>query len=547
MFSLILTVLFLGLAAVVPFLVPNRFAKVGAAVGFVLMAFVTMAMTSVISIQKDHIGLKYRSIMATNLPAGRIMMPQDGEGTIYKGPQPDWFTEGTYFIPFVNVFFDIKEVQKIEVPPNRYLKLVARDGKDLPKGETMAPEWQGTFEDMLNPTTFLNGGGYKGSQLTVLPPGKYAINTDFWGYSLGEATEIETGQVGVVRSNVANGRVECPKVTQAGSAQIQATLVPRGCRGVWAESLEPNKYYLHDDAYKVTIMSTRATSWVYAGGYKRRTIALTVGDDGSIKQQPDTVPVGYEPSKHAGQAIIAKTVDGQEVPIEVRLQAQVQANSASRVVAGVGDLTAVEDRVVAPIVNDIVRQIAATEKALDLMTKRQAIIEALEKAVIPEAAKAGVTVTEVRIDDMVIPPEVTLPQRRTTLAASLATTYAEEKKAAEARKDSENAIAVANQQGVIVAAQMKRDADKMYGEGERDRLTAVAEGQKAQLNVIGRDKTVELQMFERLMQAVEKNPDIIKVPVVNVQTGNGGSLEGAAAVLGASSNISQFIGSTTSK
>lgn len=181
MFSLILTVLFLGLAAVVPFLVPNRFAKVGAAVGFVLMAFVTMAMTSVISIQKDHIGLKYRSIMATNLPAGRIMMPQDGEGTIYKGPQPDWFTEGTYFIPFVNVFFDIKEVQKIEVPPNRYLKLVARDGKDLPKGETMAPEWQGTFEDMLNPTTFLNGGGYKGSQLTVLPPGKYAINTDFLG------------------------------------------------------------------------------------------------------------------------------------------------------------------------------------------------------------------------------------------------------------------------------------------------------------------------------------------------------------------------------
>lgn len=391
------------------------------------------------------------------------------------------------------------------------------------------------------------GGGYKGSQLTVLPPGKYAINTDFWVVSLGKATEIETGQVGVVRSNVASGCVECPKVAQTGSAQIQATLVPRGCRGVWAESLEPNKYYLHDDAYKVTIMSTRATSWVYAGGYKRRTISLTVGNDGSIIQEPDTTVVGYEPSKHAGQAVIAKTNDGQEVPIEIRLQAQVQANSASRVVAGVGDLAAVEDRVVAPIVNDIVRQIAATETALNLMSTRQTIIEALEKAVIPEAAKAGVTVTEVRIDDIVIPPEVTLSQRRTTLATSLAATYTQEKAAAEARKDSENAIAVANQQGTIVAAQMARDAAKMYGEGERDRLIEVAKGQKVQMEVIGREKTVELQMFDRLMQAVEKNPNIIKVPVISVQGGNGGSLEGAAAVLGASSNIGQFIGNTSSK
>lgn len=539
MFLLIMTFIFLLAACVAPFFIPNKFGKIGAAIGFAALSLCTLTLTSVVDIDKNKIGLLYRSYFAESLPAGRIMMV-DEKGTTYKGPQPNYLTEGTYFIPFVKVLFDIKETDIIEVPVGKYMKLVARDGRDLPSGEFMAPEWVGSKEDFLDPKSFLLNGGFKGPQLTVLPPGKYAVNTYFWNVSFGNITEIQTGEVGVVRSNVSTGGVDCPVVKQEGTASIQATLVPRGCKGIWSESIEAGKYYLHEDAYRVTIQSTRAASWVYAGGYTRRSINLTVSENGSIDQEPSSTKVPYDSAKHAGQAVLTRTLDGQEVPVEVRLQAQVQAANASRVVAGVGEMSAVEDRVVAPIVNDIVRQIASNNKAIDLASKRNELVESIEKAVVPEAAKAGVTITEVRIDDIVLPPEVTLPSRRSELAMSLKATYEQEKLAAAERALAENAIAVANQQSTIVAAQMKKEADKLYGEGERDRLIEIAKGQKAQMEVIGKEKTVELQMFERLMQVAEKNPAVIKVPVIQV-SGNGSTLEGAAAILGGSSNLSQFL------
>lgn len=194
---------------------------------------------------------------------------------------------------------------------------------------------------------------------------------------------------------------------------------------------------------------------------------------------------------------------------------------------------------ITPIVYDITRQIAGGTNAKDLVSKRADIVDAIEKVVVLEAAKSGVTVQEVRLDEIVLPAELLLPQRRQQLATSLSSTYNEERMAADARAASEKAKAIANNQHVLVTADMQAKAAEKRGEGQRAEMVAVATGQKAQRDVIGAENAVMIQMFKDFLAAAEKNPDIIKVPAIHVE--GGGSPEGMAAVLGGSSNMATFL------
>jgi hypothetical protein len=116
----------------------------------------------------------------------------------------------------------------------------------------------------------------------------------------------------------------------------------------------------------------------------------------------------------------------------------------------------------------------------------------VERAIVPEGLKAGVTIKEVRFADPVIPPELLLARQHTQLAEQLRNTYAEEKRAQDERIKTEKARATADQQddlvraeiAVQVAEQTKLKLQK-EGEGEKLRLTEIAAGQQAQTDVLG--------------------------------------------------------------
>ena len=57
--------------------------------------------------------------------------------------------------------------------------------------------------------------------------------------------------------------------------------------------------------------------------------------------------------------------------------------------------------------------------------------------------------------------------------------------------------------------------------------------------MLGKDHAMQLQALEKSLDAARANPDMVKVPVVQVN-GTGSGYEGAAAVLGAS-NIVQMM------
>jgi regulator of protease activity HflC (stomatin/prohibitin superfamily) len=212
----------------------------------------------------------------------------------------------------------------------------------------------------------------------------------------------------------------------------------------------------------------------------------------------------------------------------------------------------VENRIVTPAIRDILRTIggAAERRVLDFVEKRDDLAKLLEEVIVIEAQKAGVTIQEVRLGEPAIPPELLVATLREQLADQLKQTYQKEQAAQAERIKVERDRATADQQKVLVkaeiekqAAQHKKTRLQLEGEGEKLKLIEIARGQEAQVNVLGKDRTLQLQMLKDVLAVAKDNPDIIKIPTVQVN-GTTAGFEGAAAILGAS-NLVQMLGKST--
>ena len=95
-------------------------------------------------------------------------------------------------------------------------------------------------------------------------------------------------------------------------------------------------------------------------------------------------------------------------------------------------------------------------------------------------------------------------------------------------KVNEKAKATAEQQGELVKAEIAvqrsvqlASAARNEGQGERDKLKAIAEGQKVQMDVLGVDSTVRLRQFELTLDTIAKfanaHPEVLTAALTNAQ------------------------------
>lgn len=590
MFSLIFwLVLGVLLLTAVPFVIKKTlgdnpiFPIASRALGLILIVW-AVASTSYVHIPDGHIGQVFKVYSGGSLPPGRIVATE-GE----NGPQARIIPPGFHPELLINVFNDVTtDLPEVRIPAGKVGVLTAVDGDALRPGQAFAdpfPEKLGY--KMLDAETFLKNGGQRGPQLTVLTPGTYRLNGYLWRLTQYDAMEIPVGMVGVVKSNIHApvdfGTLKAPKPdncevikTVDDSVQrLAAPIVPVGCIGVWDKSLQPGKYYFNPEAFAITDVDTRAQVWTYAGGYTRSTIDLTVNAKGDIEQKRKEQPIAFDPELNADQAVFVK-MEGWDVPLELRVVAQVSPDQASCVVASVGGLKQIEDRVLTPSIRAITRDVAGGSyeleeakldetgkpilddegkpifvqvnrptKVLDLINQRPLIEGEIEHRIRPEAEKACVIIREVRLGEPAIPPELLVAVRREQLATQLAKAFIQEKGAQDQRVASEKAKATADQQGGLVAAEIKVKtseqeavAAKNVGQGERDKLALIAEGQKSQTEVLGTQATVDLRKYELALQTLigffNEHPDVLTValtnaqkfvPQVNVGSGGGGMLD----------------------
>ena len=522
-----------------------------------------LASTSFVLIAADKVGHLKRVYLAGDLPPGRIIA-LSGQ----KGPQAEVLGPGFHFRPLLNVLYQVEEFDVLQVPEGFYGQITTLDGQPMPEGMFIAPVMaDDKVAEMLNAQAFLEGGGYRGPQETVLKPGAYRLNRYLFDIRIDQetsATVIPTGQVGVVKSNVQQPGLNCKEeMVRVSEAQhdadaLSVPLVPRGCIGLWKEPLLPGAYYLNRHAYDVTLIDSRVQTWEYKGGFKRRIIDLSIDQQGNLKQSERTEEERV-PSTAVDRAVFVK-VEGWDIPQELRVVAQVSPENAPIVAGSVGGLQDIEHRILTPLIRSIVRNVAGSTinvpkkegdkvigyetrptKVLDLIENREAIEDTIEGLIKIEARKAGVEIKEIRLGEPAIPPEVLIARLRQQLADQLAQAYKRETEAQKQRIETEQARATANEQPRLVEAQIavqvavQKEAERAaLGRAERQYLEEIARGQRAQADVLGQERVALLQALEKLLGSLERSPTLVTLvgKLVPNTVVNGTGLEGAAAILG---------------
>ena len=537
----------------------------GTVMGIVLLlaGLAFLASTSFVQISSDQVGHLKRIYLADDLPPGRIIaLPGQ------KGPQAEILGPGFHFRPLLNVLYEVEQFDVVQVKEGFYGQVTTLDGASMPEGMFIAPVIpDDKLNTMFDAQTFLEQGGIRGPQETVLKPGSYRLNRYLFDVRSDDetsATIIPTGQVGVVKSNVQQPGLNCKEeMVRVSEAQhdadaLSVPLVPKGCIGLWKDPLLPGAFYLNKHAYDVTLVDTRVQTWEYKGGYRRRIIDLSIDQQGNLQQTERTVEVPV-PQLAVDSAVFVK-VEGWDIPQELRVVAQVQPENAPIVAGSVGGISEIEHRILTPLIRSIVRNVAGSTiriprkdgdkitgydyrptKVLDLIENREAIEDTIEDQIKQEARKAGVEIKEIRLGEPAIPPEILIARLRQQLADQLAEAYKRETEAQKTRIETEQARATANEQPRLVEAQIavqvanQREAERAaLGRAERQFLEEIAKGQLAQANVLGQDRVAMLQALEKVLASLERQPSLVelmgKLVPNTIVTGSG--LEGAAAILG---------------
>ncbi len=526
-----------------------------------------LASTSFVLVPADKVGQLKRVYLASDLPPGRIIaLPGQ------KGPQAEILGPGFHFRPLLNVLYDVEDRSVVQVPEGYYGQITTLDGAPMPEGMFIAPVIaDDKLATMLEAQAFIEQGGFRGPQETVLKPGSYRMNQYLFDIRVDQetsATIIPTGQVGVVKSNVQQPGLNCKEeMVRVSEAQhdadaLSVPLVPRGCIGLWKDPLLPGAYYLNKHAYDVTLVDTRVQTWEYKGGYRRRIIDLSIDQQGNLQQSERTVEVAV-PAAAVDSAVFVK-VEGWDIPQELRVVAQVAPENAPIVAGSVGGIQEIEHRILTPLIRSIVRNVAGSSiripkkqdgkivgydyrptTVLDLIENREAIEDTIEDQIKQEARKAGVEIKEIRLGEPAIPPEILIARLRQQLADQLGEAYKRETEAQKVRIETEQARATANEQPRLVAAQIavqvanqREDERAALGRAERQYLEEIAKGQSAQANVLGQDRVAMLQALEKVLSSLEREPSLVALmgKLVPNTVVTGGGLEGAAAILGDAMN-----------
>jgi len=529
----------------------------------VVIAFLVFVSTSIYWVGANQVAQFERIYWGEQLPTDRILaMPWQ------KGPQARIAGPGFHFESFIKVTHDIEMTEIIEVPEGSYGFVTTKDGKPFSRpSQYMANAWDDDKVDlMMNAMHFMGADeekdnykgprGEMGPQLTVLRPGKYRINKYLYEVKLGEATDIPVGFVGVIKSNVGTIYEGAPILPYGVDASnLSIPIVPKNHRGVWADTLKPGRYYLNQIAYVVTQIDTRVQTWTYLGGYTRRWIDIALSDDGKIVQTERTEKFDM-PENAADRATVLR-VEGWEVFQDSRVQVQVAPENAPFVVASVGGIVEIENKIITPNYRSIIRNVVAQDviettkgkdgkettvtrgrKVLDLLYMREILEKAVADKLIPQGRKTGLTVQWVRFGDPAVPPELLIAGKRKQLAKQLEMTYQQEKIAQVARVQKEKEAARADQQPTLMRSEIgikvadnEAAARTKRGKGEENYLKAVARGQEAQANVLGKEKAAEIAIMKLMLDKAVENPEIVKYPRIVVH-GSAGGFEGAAAILG---------------
>lgn len=446
-------------------------------------------------IPEDSIGLVEKKFVLfgknKTLPDGRIVALQ-GEA----GLQADSLAPGLHFWKWPWQF-RVTITKFVTIPQGQVGIVEAQDGNAIPAGRVLAHKVEcDSFQDAR---AFLENGGERGTQIAIIPPGVYRVNTKLFAVKLAPAVSIPDNTVGVVTTKegkaLQTGEIAGKKIDGHNSFQDGDAFVRGGgFKGQQEEVILAGTYYLNPLFVAVESVPMTAVPIGHVGVVVSYVGDNVVGegeefkhgklvkkgekgvwkdplDPGMYPINPLTTKVELVPTtnivlnwadaKTASHAldshlstITARSSDGFTYNLDVSQIIHVSRDRASAVIARFGSMSNLVSQVLEPLIGNYFRNSAQAHDAIAFLTER-AERQQDAKVHIEEALQGryDVQAVDTLIGDIVPPPELMATLSEKKLAERLKDTYIAQQETENARKDLENAKATADTQETVVKAQ----------------------------------------------------------------------------------------------
>lgn len=527
-----------------------------------------LRMFGVVMIPEDSLGEVNKKwvLFGSNrtLPDGAIIA-LNGEA----GLQADTLAPGIHF--WLWPWQYVVTLQKFVTIDNKHIGIVeARDGHPLSGGRVLAKAVEcNSFQDAR---AFLKGGGQRGPQIQIIPPGTYRINPALFSVVLEEVLEIPDNMVGVVTTKdgkpLATGEIAGKEVPGHNMYQdAEAFITNGGYKGRQEQVILAGRYFINPSfatvemkpLTEVPIASVGVViAYVGAEGVDVTGDAFKHGnlvkkgqkgvwveplDPGKYPINPFTHKVEIVPTANivlnwaTGKTeshkldeklstIKVRSSDGFTFNLDVSQIIHVPRNDAPKVIARFGTMANLVTQVLEPTIGNYFRNAAQTSDVIEFLRKRSERQNEAKESIRTALVEYNVNAIDTLIGD-ITPPEAlmkTLTDRK--LAEQEQVTYRTQQLAEETRKDLQQARSMADTQSRVVdserevtIAEFNARAVVKKAEGEALSKTINAQADANVLTTVGEAEG------KKVTSIGTAEADVIKLKIASMESGNYAAIE----------------------
>lgn len=500
-----------------------------------------------------------RQVACDSFQDARAFLANGGE----RGPQMAIIPPGTYRIN--TLLFTVNLVDAVVVLPGKIGIVEARDGKPLASGRIIARHVE--CNSFQNAQAFIEGGGERGPQASVIAPGTYRLNPFLFSVQLADAIDVPDNRVGVVTTRegaaLPAGEIAGPMVPAHDMFQRpQAFIDAGGCKGLQEQVLLAGRYFINPRFATVELVDMTEVPIAHVGvviafvGKEGKDVTgdafqhgnlVSKGekgvwieplDPGKYPINPYTHKVSNVPTANVVlnwatgkteahqldknlSTITVRSADGFKFNLDVSQIIHIPRNDAPKVIARFGDMSALVTQVLEPTIGNYFRNAAQGSDIIEFLKNRSRRQDEARDAISTALKEYNVGAVDTLIGDIVPPEELmkTLTDRK--LAEQERVTYDTQRQAQVVRQELEQATALAATQARVVdaerqvtisefsakatvkAAEGQAQAKKINGEADATVLRTVGDAEAGKVKAVG-----------------SAEAEVVKLKIASMESGN---------------------------
>lgn len=451
----------------------------------------------------------------------------------------------------------------------------AKDGTPLKDGHVLARRVE--CDSFQNARQFLAGGGERGPQMTVIPPGTYRINLSLFSIACEPALDIPDNKVGIVTTKegapLLKGEIAGREISGHNMFQDAQTFVDHGgFKGLQEQVMLAGRYYINPRFATVEIMDMTTVPIAHVGvviAYVGEPGVDVTGDafkHGNLVRQgqkgvwvepldPGKYPIN--PYTHRVETVPTANVvlnwatgkteahkldeklstikvrssDGFTFNLDVSQIIHIPRTDAPKVIARFGSVANLVTQVLEPTIGNYFRNAAQGSDVIEFLKQRKERQDDARQAISRALQEYNVGAVDTLIGDIVPPEDLmkTLTDRK--IAEQEKVTYDTQREAEDVRKDLQQARALADTQARVVDAERKVQINEFEAqaavkkaEGEARSKTVNAEADAMVLQTVGAAEG------EKIKSVGTAEADVIQLKIRSMESSNYAAIEVAKAL-----------------